>query len=628
MNREIPHPALFDTYNARFMEPRQIARSFVMPPQAFGLLCKNENSILIGPRGSGKTTLLKMLRPTTLKEWRHDSLKAVAAQIQFSSVYIGTDSAWTGRLSLFQPDTEEYRVLEILQSATMVTHALDAMLNAVTESVSLSKEENQGLEKFAILLSDEKESDLSSELAKLWRLNIEIYSIRALRFALHSRIQEIDDLYFRITSLEEIIKLRDLRDNPFVSLDIVNTIQSFVAVINEISRETNRVWAFCIDEIEILPADLQTRLLRSLRSVTDQRIRFKISASPFSRNTLPIGDHTIPMGGHDYTPITLTYAKKHEAVRFGRQILGALVTEFAPDVTPDELFGKSRFEPEMPLRARGSPSPYRPGGARFNELKALEREDPGFADYLKRRGIDLTRVSAQTEDERAEVRKLIQIAEIRREFGINNVVSVDGLDVKRHRSRKRVGDIYTGTEALLTLCEGNPRWLIGLIRPLLTENFSYRSVPRHKQASSVATAIARYLALLSTIPLSRPQGRSIPVTKAIDRIGAYFFDDITAPRFKTEPALSFIVDKKASVEQIDSIGAALNQGAFVFIPGQENEHCLGDIRNKRFRISYLLCPRYKLPLMYGQPVQLSRILSDRSMTPDGQYTLSDIIDEH
>jgi hypothetical protein len=110
----------------------------------------------------------------------------------------------------------------------------------------------------------------------------------------------------------------------------------------------------------------------------------------------------------------------------------------------------------------------------------------------------------------------------------------------------------------------------------------------------------------------------------IDQIGEHFFHDITSQTFKTEPDLSFVVDSRLSDEEVDAVGAALNQGAFVFIPSQENEHCAGTIRHKRFRLSYLLCPRYKLPLMFGQPVVLSRILHRTNLRGQGQYTLDDL----
>jgi hypothetical protein len=330
------------------------------------------------------------------------------------------------------------------------------------------------------------------------------------------------------------------------------------------------------------------------------------------------------MGGHDFTPVTLTYARKHEGVRFGRQMLDALLLEAEIKEAPSQLFGKSQFEPALPHERQGRRSPYERGGVRYSALKELEQNDPAFARYLIRRNITLDSLAGQSEEERAEIRKLIQIAEIRREFGATNVLRDRGRDIVRHRSRKRVGDLFTGAESLLTICDGNPRWLIGLFRPLIDQAKLGQTVHRSKQARSVSTAIARFLSLLSTIPFPEDHRRELPITKLIDKIGERFFADITDRDFKTEPALSFVVDGRVKDNELEAIGAALNQGAFVFIPSQENEHCMGDIRNKRFRLSYLLCPRYKLPLMYGQPVVLSRILRERDPGDYRQYTLTDL----
>jgi hypothetical protein len=162
------------------------------------------------------------------------------------------------------------------------------------------------------------------------------------------------------------------------------------------------------------------------------------------------------------------------------------------------------------------------------------------------------------------------------------------------------------------------------MRPLMAEAKRRSEVTRRSQARSISTAIARFLSLLTTIPFPQSPERKFPITHVIDEIGTYFFGDITNRDFKTEPALSFIVDNHLDEAELNAIGAALNQGAFVFIPSQEHEHCTGDIRNKRFRISYLLCPRYKLPLMYGQPIALSRILRSKRSLGDMQYTLRDL----
>jgi hypothetical protein len=615
--------ALFDTYNARFLEPRAIARSFIMPRQIFGLLCKNENSLLIGPRGSGKTTLMKMLRPSALRAWTHTDKSRILDELAFTAVYIAADSAWNARMAVFPADSTEYKVFDILQNATFVTYAMMSMLDAVSECASIDEHDDERFQKFRIKLNSNLEGELSAQLAKRWLLDLEFSSLRAARLALHDRIQSIDQIYFRAAGLGTKIQLSDLANYEFLSLNALHTMQAFVTTVNELLEEPNRTWSFCIDEIEILYPSYQSSLMRSLRSTADQRLRFKISASPFSRTPFHRTDPTVPMGGHDFTPITLTYARKHEGVRFGRQMLEALILDAGLHDGPTELFGKSQFEPELPHEERRPQSRYEPGGVRYKALKNLERNDPAFARYLRRRNIDLASVAGRSEEERAEVRKLIQIAEIRREFGLSNVLKTGGRDILRHRSRKRVSDLYTGAESLLTLCEGNPRWLIGVFRPLLEASNAGRPVQRSKQARSVSTAIARFLSLLSTIAFPQDQRRVLPITKMIDKIGEHFFQDITAHEFKTEPDLSFVIDKGVKEDELDAIGAALNQGAFVFIPSQESEHCAGDIRNRRFRLSYMLCPRYKLPLMYGQPVVLSSILHSRSAADDTQFTLAD-----
>jgi type IV secretory pathway VirB4 component len=84
-------PALFDTYNARFLDPSAVARSFIVPDSVFTLLCKDENSLVIGPRGSGKTTLMKMLRPSALRTWEHERKRNYIDSISFSAVYVASD---------------------------------------------------------------------------------------------------------------------------------------------------------------------------------------------------------------------------------------------------------------------------------------------------------------------------------------------------------------------------------------------------------------------------------------------------------------------------------------------------------------------------------------------------------
>jgi hypothetical protein len=127
MNLTSRNLALFDTYNARFLDPRTIAQSFIVPHSVFGLLCKNENSLVIGPRGSGKTTLMKMLRPSALRAWEHESKAEYLNSISFSAVYVASDSGWNSRLALVKPNQPELKIFEILQNATLVTYLMTSI---------------------------------------------------------------------------------------------------------------------------------------------------------------------------------------------------------------------------------------------------------------------------------------------------------------------------------------------------------------------------------------------------------------------------------------------------------------------------------------------------------------------
>lgn len=617
-------PALFDTYNARFLDPSAVARSFIVPDSVFTLLCKDENSLVIGPRGSGKTTLMKMLRPSALRTWEHERKRNYIDSISFSAVYVASDSGWTNRLALVNVNQPEFKIFGILQDSTFVTYLMMSMLEAISEASSIDDQDEEAIQKFRLQLNNNQEGELAAELAKRWQLDLPFSSFRAMRFALEDRISIIDNLYFQIARLEKRIELSQLGEYSFLSIDLVTAMKSFVATVNELCAVPNRVWAFCFDEVEILHPTFEASLLRSLRSINEQKIRFKISASPFSRTQFNDVDSTIPMGGHDFTPITLTYARKQESIRFSRHMLDALLRGAGLRTTAYNLLGASKFEPSRPQS--GSDQPYAKGGKRHTDLKQLQEDDPAFAAYLRRRDIDLDKVGEQTDEARAEIRKLIQIAEIRREFGATNILQTPGGTISRYRSRKRIGDLYTGAESLLTICDGNPRWLIGLMRPLVDEAKRRGRVSRSSQARSISTAIARFLSLLTTIPFPQSPQRQMPITRIIDEIGSFFFTDITNREFKTEPFLSFVVDSRLSEGELNAIGAAINQGAFVFIPSQENEHCTGDIRNRRFRVSYLLCPRYKLPLMYGQSTSLSRILERRGSVTSRQYTLRELIE--
>ncbi len=224
------------------------------------------------------------------------------------------------------------------------------------------------------------------------------------------------------------------------------------------------------------------------------------------------------------------------------------------------------------------------------------------------------------ESNRAELRKLLQICRARIEFRHFGEADAVGDRLGFRRSRKRIHLMYTGLESLLTICEGNPRWIIGILRPQVLRfkrllSYGNRSpLDKAYQARQILKVIGRYRALLGTIPLKGGQKEArASVLRLIDQIGNYMFRDVVLGAFKPEPVLSFIVDKKVTQSQIEALGIAINQGAFVLVPSRKGDTTAGTIVNSRFRISYLLAPDFQLPLTYGAPINLSTMLHRPSL---------------
>src|SRR6266404_1872473 len=77
--------------------------------------------------------------------------------------------------------------------------------------------------------------------------------------------------------------------------------------------------------------------------------------------------------------------------------------------------------------------------------------------------------------------------------------------------------------------------------------------------------------------------------------------------FNPEPVLSLRVDSNIDERLRTIIGAAMNQGAFVLLPATRDAPLVGRIENQRVRLTHLLAPLYRLPIVTGRPVSISTI---------------------
>jgi hypothetical protein len=210
------------------------------------------------------------------------------------------------------------------------------------------------------------------------------------------------------------------------------------------------------DEFEVAPSYIQRDILGNLRGQSESRLLYKVALAPYNKNFMQNVSDISATPSNDFKVIDLWYPEKTRAYDFAGQLVKRLMEAEGIDVLSlRKVFGDSEFSFPESNDAR----PYEREGAVVEAFRRLAKIDHSFRSHLQRKNVDLDRIGQMTEEERAEkVRKLRSIV-ITREYFLR-YDRLAPLKVKG-RSRK-IRTLYTGFPTLLALCEGNPRFLIGI----------------------------------------------------------------------------------------------------------------------------------------------------------------------
>jgi len=428
--------SLFDSFNARFLQPAQIARRFVVPSH-FALICERNHTVIVGPRGSGKTTLLKMLLMDALKKWSPESRSAAIDQIDFTAIYVAADSSWS---SLFS-DTDDFTIPENFK--TMIAWSVFnvylqfSIPDTLEELADTALLQDTSLRRFYISREGVEEK-LSPALAAAWMIEGNAPNYFILRAKLSQRLNDISNISDHVKFRTYTSERECISKYPFLSLRYEFAIKNSVDAINKSINDLQRRWCICFDELEIVPEKLREVLYRNLRS-SDQRILFKISLSPFSIDPFVSGDPNSPMPGQDYTEVYLSYPRSSDAMRFGRELVGSLLQEAKLNqVDALSIFGSSSVAAAEPNEKVPISAYQAPNGERYKLLSELRESDPSFSKYLTDRRYDIEKMPAMAESKRAELRKLLQICRARIEFRYFDEKEISGGRIGFRRSRKRI----------------------------------------------------------------------------------------------------------------------------------------------------------------------------------------------
>jgi hypothetical protein len=600
---EPPAPSVFEAFNARFLEPEEVAASFI-PPDHFWKLCQPCHSIVLGPRGSGKTSLLKMLQTRALLSWQHPRSGELRNSLNFIGVFVPTDIVWNEQLKhLGQAYLHDDERQALAQSA-LTLHVLKAFTSAL---VDVNHARAEGGDARIYNYSFQSERTLVDELASIWHVTPKVSTFSGLRNSLGLRLSDIG--YFVADERFRPVEGRSdrMRERGLLFPSFLEVLRPALDVLDGVGLPgKGKKWALCFDELELAPSTLQTDLIRYLRS-TEPRLYFKLSMSPFTKTAVELAEsQTKPDEDDDFNLIPLWFAEKKDSSQFSYDFGSALLKQAkVVDAEPRRYFGESYLSEE-------EKSAYAPNSQHHAEILRLRAKDPTFRDYLDRNGVDVNRLHKMEEETRARlIRKPYPVIVHRNYF---RRFPGESQKDQQSRSRKSIA-LYTGWDSIAAMCEGNPRWLKGIILNIVTKvPANKKMAPRRIQSEQIEEARHRFRAKLKTIKITA-SGKDRGVLRLLDIVGGYFRRQFLDDRFRAEPASSFVLDEAAAGTYADAVGSALNAGAIVYLPGDRNKLILNTLQEKRFRLAYLFATEYRIPLRIGIPITLTEILSrDRDAT--------------
>jgi hypothetical protein len=408
----------------------------------------------------------------------------------------------------------------------------------------------------------------------------------------------------------------------FLHISFLQAASHATELFDDFTGSKDGKWALLFDELELAPEWIQTELAESIRS-TEPNLVFKLAINPFSPNAIPFGGADSAMPKQDFEQIALWHAEKRDAYPFCEELWSQMLRQNCiPYRSPREALGYSFFEPqEKDWRARRG-TIYEPKSRMARLFLDLAREDKSFEAYIRKNGVHPDHWPQLDRNRRsADVRKVAPLVAVRSFFR-----KEERSKASKGRSRKSLY-LYSGAESLFAITEGNPRWFIGVVSRLLLQWKDQRlPIKRSIQAEEMEVMANTFSALLGTLPIPF-HSPSRGLLSILRTVGNRFHRSVVHEGFSDDPPLTFIVDSFMSGEALDVLATGLNAGAIVYVPEGKSTLTLTtreSLRGKRFRMSYLLAPVYKLPIRLGRAVALSGVLKDEPLlTPQLSIDLED-----
>lgn len=581
------------SYNARHLNPEEVAKNFIFS-KSYSSLIQGSHSVLLGARGCGKTTLLKMLTLNGLNSWKGAQARKVRESIPFYAVYISTDIFWNVKNNKSYEHLEGYSNFpEIISRFSVSTNVFVSLCETFEQILNLE---------FNLQSGSDKEIELCRELISEWMLPNTIPTLAYVKESLKRRSDTfnrfIQKIIFNFRPEDERVQLDD-----YLFIEFKSSINLIVSIFERIFR-TEKMWAFCFDELELAPSWLREELFLSLRS-TNQKLLFKLSASPI----VSLSKEIPASAGNDLKLIKM-WEEGDE--KFSKRIVSSILKKRFGKIVDSDIFFNSN-----PIYKKDKGA-YEEGSDFYKEMKALIKKDESFRNFLTLKSVNINKPLATDEKSKDTLFRKIKPIVYFRNYFIDSVYFDEIGEIRSKLRSRKTATLYSGAEVLYKICDGNPRWLIGIVNSILSKSFD-----RSKglsigdiQVEVLHETSIQFMNVISNIPITpiKTRFKTYTLEDIIELIGSNFNNEILGPTFKMDPKGSLKVDESSFLIPdpfIELLEKAVYQGALILLDSNQSVFDF-EVRGRKFRLAYMLAPLFKLPLRTYGTVNLSTFFSDRT----------------